>query len=120
MSQPRPPNGPEGSDGPDVPRPRPSYGGRPGREGTEPITARSAVGLRMILASVALPVFAVGTVLLALWAADSGPHDSPSSLVVSVLAGICGALALFAALDLAVLLRRRSRGSGVEGRGPGR
>ncbi|MFF8593378.1 DUF6343 family protein [Streptomyces sp. NPDC015220] len=76
------------------------------RSGTEPRTARSPLRLRRLLAGVFLPVFAVAAALLAYWATRSGPGDSPGSTVLSVLAGVCAALALVTAVDLAVVARR--------------
>ncbi|MGY1434138.1 DUF6343 family protein [Streptomyces reniochalinae] len=79
------------------------------RAGTEPVTARSDLRLRTLLSSVGLPVFAAATALLAWWAASSGPHSSPSDRVLSVLAALCGVLALGAVVDLVVLRRRREQ-----------
>lgn len=46
--------------------------GRMKRTGTEPATAQSALGLRLALCVIALPVFVAGAVLFTVWAA-SGP-----------------------------------------------
>ena len=97
-----------------VPRARSGMiGSRFPRSGTEPVTARSPLKLRLLLASVFLPLFVAGTVLFAVWAARSDAGDSPGSGPLTLLAVVCGVLALTAALDLAVVLRRlrRERGS---------
>lgn len=112
MSQPRPPS--ETGDGRE-PRSRSGFiGRRSERTGSEPLNARSALGLRLLLTIAALPVFLAGTVLFALWAAASGETDAPDSSALAGLAVVCGLLAVFAVLDLLVILRRRSRE-----RGPG-
>ncbi|MEU6106821.1 DUF6343 family protein [Streptomyces albidoflavus] len=78
-----------------------------GRTGTEPVLARSALGLRLVISSVAVPLFAVVTVLLSVWAASSSETDSPSGTSLSVLAAIFGVLTLIAVADLVVVVRRR-------------
>ncbi|MEV5333421.1 DUF6343 family protein [Streptomyces werraensis] len=97
-----------------VPRARSgTVGRRNPRTGTEPVTARSPLRLRLLLASVFLPLFVAGTVLFAVWAAGSDEGDSPGSGPLTILAVVCGVLALTAALDLDVVVRRlrRERGS---------
>jgi hypothetical protein len=79
------------------------------RSGTEPVTARSDLWLRTLLAGVGLPFFAAVSALFAWWAASSDEHTSPSSTVLSVLAALCGLLALGAGVDLLVLRRRRAQ-----------
>ncbi|MFJ4686793.1 DUF6343 family protein [Streptomyces sp. NPDC088789] len=81
-------------------------GTRVPRSGTEPVTARSPLRLRKLLSGIFLPLFVAGTVLFAVWAALSGPGDSPGRAVTVTLAAVCAALALTAALDLVVLARR--------------
>ncbi|MGQ5633429.1 MULTISPECIES: DUF6343 family protein [unclassified Streptomyces] len=76
------------------------------RTGTEPATARSALRLRRLLSAVFLPLFAAAAAGFALWASRSGPGDTPGSGPLTVLAAVCGALALGAALDLVVVGRR--------------
>ncbi|MFE4667476.1 DUF6343 family protein [Streptomyces sp. NPDC056716] len=76
------------------------------RTGTEPRTARSPLRLRMLLSGIFLPVFVAGAVGFAIWAALSGPGDSPGRAVTATLAAVCAALALAAGVDLAVLVRR--------------
>ncbi|GFH38168.1 DUF6343 family protein [Streptomyces pacificus] len=90
----------------------------PHRTGTEPVTARSALALRLVLSLAALPVFAAGTGLFAAWAGASGPGDSPDPSVLVALAVACGVLVLVAAVDLLVLGRRFShdRHGGPHGR----
>ncbi|MFF0290909.1 hypothetical protein [Streptomyces sp. NPDC005262] len=77
------------------------------RAGTEPLTARSDLGLRRVLSTAALVVFALATAGFAWWAAFSSRDSSPSSTVLGVLAAVCGVLLLVAVLDLAVIRRRR-------------
>ncbi|MDT3396851.1 DUF6343 family protein [Streptomyces sp. B1866] len=93
-----------------------ALGRRRERTGTEPATAQSALGLRLLLSLVAVPLFAAGTVLLAVWAASSDAGSSPSATDLAVLAAACGLLTLLAVGDLAVVLRRRSRERGRTGR----
>jgi hypothetical protein len=87
---------------------RSTHGRRP-RTGTEPATARSALGLRLALSAVFLPLFAAATVAFAVWAAHQGPGESPGSGPLTVLAVVCGVLALTAAADIAVVTARRRR-----------
>ncbi|MGW1164503.1 DUF6343 family protein [Streptomyces sp. NPDC001153] len=86
-----------------------AFGHRFPRTGTEPATARSALRLRQLLSAVFLPLFAAATAGFAIWAARSGPGDSPGGGPLTVLAVVCGVLALAAALDLAVVTGRRRR-----------
>ncbi|MEU3556613.1 DUF6343 family protein [Streptomyces fragilis] len=79
------------------------------RSGTEPVTARSALGLRLLLSAVFLPVFVALTVLFALWAADAGPGESPDRGMLVAFTVVCALVALLAAVDLLVVLRRRGR-----------
>ncbi|MCZ9347587.1 hypothetical protein NGM37_58850 [Streptomyces sp. TRM76130] len=82
------------------------------RTGTEPVTARSPLGLRLLLSGLFLPVFGGAAVLFGVWAAGSGPDDSPDPGVLTALAAVCATLALFAVIDLLVVMRklRRERG----------
>ncbi|MFL4909106.1 DUF6343 family protein [Streptomyces sp. MMS24-I2-30] len=101
--------------GPTAPRPRSgTTGRRMPRTGTEPVTARSALRLRLRLSGIFLPVFVAAAALFALWAADSGPGDIPGGGVLVTLAAVFAALVLLAALDLLVVIRRlrRERGTG--------
>ncbi|MFE6281811.1 DUF6343 family protein [Streptomyces sp. NPDC057877] len=99
---------------PPVPRSRSGVvGRRHPRTGTEPITAQSALRLRLLLTAVFLPLFVAATVGFAVWAGNSGPGDSPSRGVLTGLAVGCGVLALIAALDGAVVLRRMRRERGA-------
>lgn len=52
-------------------------GRRSVRTGTEPATARSAVGMRLVLSAIFLPLFVAATVGLAIWAGRQRPGDSP-------------------------------------------
>ncbi|WP_448315965.1 DUF6343 family protein [Streptomyces sp. CO7] len=86
--------------------------GRRRRSGTEPVTARSALGLRLLLSAVFLPVFVALTVFFALWAADVGPGESPDRGMLITFTVVCALVALLAAADLLVVLRRRRRARG--------
>ncbi|MFJ9927766.1 MULTISPECIES: DUF6343 family protein [Streptomyces] len=82
--------------------------------GSEPATARSALGLRLILSALFLPVFAAATAGFAVWAAHQRPGDSPGQGPLTALAVICGVLALAAALDLVRVTARRRRERGPD------
>ena len=56
-----------------------------------------------------VPLFVAAAVLFAVWSVQSEPGSSPTSSQLAVLAGVCAALAVFAAADLIVVLRRRRR-----------
>jgi hypothetical protein len=84
-------------------------GRRFARSGTEPVTARSPLGLRLLLSVIFTPLFIAAAVLFRLWSASSGPQDSPSSGELGAIAWVCAVLALLALLDLVVVLRRRGR-----------
>ncbi|MEE1942083.1 DUF6343 family protein [Streptomyces sp. TRM 70361] len=91
------------------------------RTGTEPVTARSALGLRLLLSLVYVPVFLAGTVLFAVWASRAGPGDAPAPDSLRTLAWICGVLTVLGLVDLSVVLaRRRRERSAAPGRGSGR
>ncbi|MEU9919898.1 DUF6343 family protein [Streptomyces griseoluteus] len=93
-----------------VPRARPgTIGRRRERTGTEPVTARSALKLRLVLSVIGLLVFVLGTVLFAVWAGAVRQQDVPDPTQLTVLAVICGVLAVFAAVDLVVVLLRLAR-----------
>ncbi|MBQ0985634.1 hypothetical protein KBZ10_14140 [Streptomyces sp. F63] len=93
-----------------VPRSRSGVVGRRWeRTGDEPVTARSALGLRLLLAAVFTPLFIAGAVLFSLWSASAGPDAAPSAGSLALIAGICAALAVLAALDLLVVVRRLRR-----------
>jgi hypothetical protein len=81
----------------------------PGRLGTEPATARSALALRRGLSLTATAVFCVGTVLFAVWAGLSDDSDTPSATLLWALTGVCALLALLAGSNALVVHRRRSR-----------
>ncbi|WP_217248964.1 DUF6343 family protein [Streptomyces sp. AC602_WCS936] len=82
------------------------FGRRHPRTGTEPATAQSPLGLRLVLSVVFLPLFLAGAAYFGVWAADAGPGDSPGRGGLVVLAVVCAAFALLAAADLMVVLRR--------------
>lgn len=79
------------------------------RTGTEPVTARSPLRLRLLLAAGFLPFFLAGAALFGMWAARSDAGDSPGRGPLVLLAVVCGVLALTALLDLMVVLRRLRR-----------
>ncbi|UQA90658.1 DUF6343 family protein [Streptomyces halobius] len=79
------------------------------RTGTEPLTARSALRLRLILAAIGLVAFTAGTFRFAIWTSGTTADESPGPTVLLVLTVVCGVLALTAALDLVVVLRRLRR-----------
>lgn len=80
---------------------------RPPRSGTEPRTARSPLGLRLLLSAIYAPLFMAGAALFALWASRSSAGSSPKSGTLDALAITCGVLALLALMDLLVVVRRR-------------
>ncbi|MEU6005420.1 DUF6343 family protein [Streptomyces sp. NPDC047453] len=90
-----------------------TIGRRSPRTGTEPVTAQSPLGLRLLLSGVFVPVFAAATAYFAVWAADSGPGDSPGPGPLTAIAVVCGVLALFAMVDLVVVARRLRRERGT-------
>lgn len=79
------------------------------RTGTEPATAQSALRLRLLLSAVFLPLFVAGAAFFGVWAADTGPGDSPGRGGLVLIAVVCAVLALLAAADLAVVTRRLRR-----------
>ncbi|WP_282692470.1 DUF6343 family protein [Streptomyces sp. CC208A] len=93
-----------------VPRSRSGMLGRHfPRTGTEPVTAQSALGLRIVLAFSALVLFALASAALGVWASTVPPDGSPGAGELTVLAVACGALCLLAGVNLGFLLRRRRR-----------
>ncbi|MGW0080967.1 DUF6343 family protein [Streptomyces sp. NPDC003393] len=96
-----------------VPRARSGMIGRRfPRTGTEPATAQSPLGLRLLLSTVFVPPFCAAAAFFALWAADWSPGDSPGRGPLAVLAAVCAVLAVAAAVDLTVVLRRMRRERG--------
>lgn len=79
------------------------------RAGDEPITARSALGVRLVLAVLFTPLFLAGTALFWYWATQAGPGDVPGVDSLRSLTAICAGLSLFALTDLIVVLRRRRK-----------
>ncbi|MFI6152481.1 DUF6343 family protein [Kitasatospora sp. NPDC051170] len=77
------------------------------RSGTEPANARSDLKLRYLLSLTFTPLFALATAGFALWAAASPAYGAPSSGTLTGFAVACGLLTVFAAIDLAVVIRRR-------------
>ncbi|UGY94555.1 DUF6343 family protein [Streptomyces gobiensis] len=79
------------------------------RTGTEPITARSHLRVRLVLALLFTPLFIVGAVLFWSWSVAAGPQDIPSDDSLRTLAWISTGLAVFAVVDLLIVLRRIAR-----------
>ncbi|UXI82114.1 hypothetical protein N6Q81_30715, partial [Streptomyces vinaceusdrappus] len=103
MNDPRRPHGATDS----ASRARPgAFGRRRPRTGTEPVTAQSPLGLRLVLSAVFLPLFLAGAAYFGVWAADADPGDGPGRGGLVVLAVVCAALALPALAALMVVLRR--------------
>ncbi|MFG2679932.1 DUF6343 family protein [Streptomyces sp. NPDC048392] len=81
--------------------------GRPApHTGTEPVRARSALRLRLLLSAVFLPLFLAGAAFFGVWAAGTGAGGSPGRGMLVVIAVVCGALALLAGADVLVVARR--------------
>ncbi len=70
--------------------------------GSEPVTARSALGARAILSGVALPLALIATVLLVVTAVRSGEGVWWAEAVITAV------VAVIAAVDL-VVIRKRMR-----------
>ncbi|MEV6316589.1 DUF6343 family protein [Streptomyces sp. NPDC051776] len=106
------PDAPAFPEDPGAPVPRSRSGirgrGHP-RTGTEPVTARSALGLRKLLAVIYTPVFLAGAVLFAIWASRSHAGSSPSSGALGAIAIVCAVLSLLALTDLMVVEHRLKR-----------
>ncbi|WP_059011439.1 DUF6343 family protein [Streptomyces specialis] len=81
--------------------------GRRPRTGTEPVTAYSPLRMRLVLSCVFVPLFAALTGAFAVWWATSDSGDQPSPAELAWLTLGCALLTLLAAIDLAVVLRRR-------------
>ncbi|MFJ6912457.1 DUF6343 family protein [Streptomyces sp. NPDC101133] len=97
-----------------VPRSRSGAVGRSSpHTGTEPVRAQSALRLRLLLSAVFLPLFLAGAAYFGQWAADTGTGDSPGRGMLVVIAVVCGALALLAAADLLVVIRRLRSERGI-------
>ncbi|WP_193776096.1 DUF6343 family protein [Streptomyces sp. E2N166] len=105
---------PDGATGPD-PRARSGAIGRRRltRTGTEPVTAQSPLRLRLLLSAVFLPLFVAGAAFFGVWAADTGPGDSPGRGSLVALAAVCAAFVLLAAADLMVVAGRLRRERGA-------
>ncbi|WP_220131204.1 DUF6343 family protein [Streptomyces sp. PT12] len=84
--------------------------GRHERTGTEPVTAYSALRLRLLLSGIFLPFFALLTVLFAIWWGVSGRGALAGLTLASAV------LTAIAAIDLGIILRRRRE----QGRDPER
>ncbi|MFX4294205.1 DUF6343 family protein [Streptomyces bohaiensis] len=89
------------------------------RTGTEPITARSDLTLRLVLSWVFAPLFLVLTVGFAVWWGMTGPGDSPNRGELGLLVAAGAVLTLLAVIDLVVVTRRlrqaRARGDRATG-----
>ncbi|GAA2746640.1 MULTISPECIES: DUF6343 family protein [Kitasatospora] len=102
------PHAPEGP-GRTMPELRPQDGVR---RGTEPVTARSDLELRRLLAAVFLALFLVGTVAFAVLAALSGTGPTPDRTTWAVFAAVCAGFAGITAVDLLIVRRRLAAGQG--------
>ncbi|MEU9398976.1 DUF6343 family protein [Streptomyces sp. NPDC048242] len=108
MRQRRSPENPAG-----VPRARSGLVGRRWeRTGTEPVRARGALTLRLVLSAIGALAFLFGTVVFAVWASRSTPVTNPSAMELGVLAAICAFFAVLGLVDLVVVVRRRARERG--------
>ncbi|MDT0305665.1 DUF6343 family protein [Streptomyces sp. DSM 44917] len=87
-------------------------GGHWRRTGSEPVTAYSALRLRLLLSALFLPFFAAVTVALGVWWASADEEDQPSPGELGALTLGCAALTLIALVDLLIVLRRRRRARG--------
>ncbi|CAM5695499.1 putative protein OS=Streptomyces tendae OX=1932 GN=GUR47_04015 PE=4 SV=1 [Streptomyces tendae] len=76
---------------------------------SEPVHARSALRLRLLLSGLP-PLFLAGAAFFGAWAADTASGYSPGRGTLAVIAAVCGALALPAAADLLVVVRRLRNG----------
>ncbi|RKN37892.1 DUF6343 family protein [Streptomyces hoynatensis] len=83
--------------------------GRHARTGSEPVTAFSALRLRLVLSVIFTPLFAAAAVLFAIWAALSDPGDRPTSAELVWITVGFGLLTLIALTDLVVVARRLRR-----------
>ncbi|MGW6220154.1 DUF6343 family protein [Streptomyces olivaceus] len=85
------------------------------RTGTEPATAQSPLRLRLVLSAVFLPLFLGRAAYCGVWAAGTGPGDSPGRGTLVAVAAVCAAFALLAVADLVVVAGRlrRERGTPV-------
>jgi hypothetical protein len=81
----------------------------------EPATARSALDARLVLSVVAVPIFGAGAVLF--FVAATRPGGSRTGELVA--AALSALTAMVALVDLAVLVRRRSRAGKPTMRPPG-
>ncbi|GAA5214226.1 DUF6343 family protein [Streptomyces thinghirensis] len=90
-----------------------AIGRRLPRTGTEPVTAQSPLRLRLLLSAVFLPLFVAGAAFFGVWAADTGPGDSPGRGTLVALAAVCAAFVLLAAADLVVVAGRLRRERGA-------
>ncbi|WP_236655600.1 DUF6343 family protein [Streptacidiphilus carbonis] len=75
-------------------------------DGSEPVTARSDLPARRLLAQAFGALFLAGTVFFCLLAAGARPGSSPGRLFFTVYAVICAFFVLVAVVDLAVVRRR--------------
>lgn len=83
------------------------------RTGTEPVTARSPLRLRRLLAGIFLALFLAGCALFAMAAAQADPGDSPGRGPLILLAVVSGVLALTALANLLVVRHRLRRERGM-------
>lgn len=75
-------------------------------DGSEPVTARSDLPARRLLARIFGALFLAGTVVFCLLAATARPGSSPGRLFFAVYAAVCATFVVVALVDLAVVRRR--------------
>ncbi|WP_258016174.1 DUF6343 family protein [Streptomyces sp. AJS327] len=80
----------------------------PERTGTEPVTALSALRLRLLLSVVFVPLFLAGTVLFWYAMTQAGPRDVPSHDSWRTLMWIGAGITVLAVADLVIVVRRRA------------
>ncbi|RMI43741.1 DUF6343 family protein [Streptomyces triticirhizae] len=82
---------------------------RHARTGTEPITALSALRLRLLLSVIFTPLFVAGAIVFGVWWARAEPGDAVGPDALRVITLICAIAAVLALVDLVVVVRRRRR-----------
>jgi hypothetical protein len=90
-------------------------GDRRRRAGTEPVDARSPLGLRIVLSALFAPLFTAAAVGFAVAVSRA---DEDRAVLYAVLSAMCAVLAAVALADVVVLSRRRRgrQGPGARGR----
>ncbi|WP_129842862.1 DUF6343 family protein [Streptomyces sp. RFCAC02] len=89
------------------------------RTGTEPVTAQSDLGLRLILSWIFVPLFLAATVLFAVWWGAADDDNTPNPTQLGWLTLVCALLTIVAVIDLLVVSRLRARRRALHRRGRG-